>query len=202
MAILPTRQLNSVCLADHPELNTAENTDPAARGFCSSVCSSGSGTGSDRQHRTVCGLRHAAKQLSSNQSAFLLRVRVQFLRGHADGNAFCSGVVPGLDHWVALPSTNSHNMARTQMRRGVLHCTALRCAARKIREIHAPLLLDVGCWILAAVIWITDRSSCSLVSFYTMMRPAVHWRGFSYPAPRRRTKIERDREHRLLASPE
>jgi len=79
---------------------------------------------------------------------------------------------------------------------------ALHCAARKIREIHAPLLLDVGCWILAAVIWITDRSSCSLVSFYTMMRPAVHWRGFSYPAPRRRTKIERDREHRLLASPE
>jgi hypothetical protein len=45
-------------------------------------------------------------------------------------------------------------MARTQMRRGVLHCTALRCAARKIREIHAPLLLvllldePVGCWLL------------------------------------------------------
>jgi hypothetical protein len=35
-----------------------------------------------------------------------------------------------------------------------------------------------------------------------MMGPAVHWRGFSYPAPPGRTKIERDREHRLLASPE
>lgn len=149
MAILPTRQLNSVCLADHPELNTAENTDPAARGFCWRVCSSGSGTGSDRQHRTVCGLRHAAKRLSSDQSAFLLRVRVQFLRGHADGNAFCSGVVPGLDHWVALPSTNSHNMARTQMRRGVLHCTALHVRSGKFMH-RCCWMLVVGYWLLSS----------------------------------------------------
>jgi hypothetical protein len=83
-----------------------------------------------------------------------------------------------------------------------LHCTALRCAARKIREIHAPLLLvlllDVACWLLAAVIWITDRSSCSLVSVYAMMGPAVHWRGFAYPAPRGRTRSGAS----LLAFPE
>jgi hypothetical protein len=49
--------------------------------------------------------------------------------------------------WVALPQ---HQLPQhgTRMGKGVLHCTALRCAARKIREIHAPLLLDVGCWLL------------------------------------------------------
>jgi hypothetical protein len=110
------------------------------------------------------------------------------------------GVVPGLDGAPQhqLPQHGS----RTRKGVAALHCTALRCAARKIREIHAPLLLvlllDVACWLLAAVIWSTDRSSCSLVSVYAMMGPAVHWRGFAYPAPRGRTRSGAS----LLAFPE
>jgi hypothetical protein len=90
LAILPTTgQPNSVCLADYPELKTAENTDPAARGFAPvavavavvAVVAVGG------QHRTVCGLRsavcslrRAAKQPGSGQSAFLLVVRVQLVQ--------------------------------------------------------------------------------------------------------------------------
>jgi hypothetical protein len=59
LAILPTGQPKSVCLADYPELKTAENTDPAARGSAPvavavavvAVVAVGG------QHRTVCGLR-------------------------------------------------------------------------------------------------------------------------------------------------
>jgi hypothetical protein len=151
LAILPTRQLSSVCLADHPELNTAENTDPAARGFCSS----GSGTGSDRQHRTVCGLRHAAKQASSDQSAFFLLVRVQFLWWPRRWER----ILPWGHSWTGWRSQHQLPQHGTRMRTGVLHCTALHCAALHVRS---GKFMHRCCWMLAVGYWLLDIGCCNL----------------------------------------
>ena len=169
----------------------------------SRVCASGSrnGTGSDRQHRTVCGLRHAAKQASSDQSAFFLLVRVQFLRWPRRWERiFALGSF--LD-WVALPAPTPTTWHANEERGAALHCTALHCAALHVRS---GKFMHRCCWMLAVGYWLLQSESpievhAQLVFFYAMMRPAVHWRGFSYPAPRGQTKIERDRERRLLASP-
>jgi hypothetical protein len=69
LAILPTGQPNSICLADYPELKTAENTDPAARGSAPVAVAVAVAVAVDGQHRTVCGLRSAVRGVQPSSQA-------------------------------------------------------------------------------------------------------------------------------------